>query len=118
MAENQTPKATDVQVGGDHYKKLKIQPVEYIHANGLGFCEGSVIKYVTRWRDKNGLKDLEKARHFLDLLIQLETEAAGMAFPVLDTDKLTLTLEPASPPPAPAMPWTWDLGGESSGLTD
>ncbi len=63
----------ETQVGGDHYKKKAIQPVEYIHANGLGFCEGNVIKYVTRWRDKNGVKDLEKARHYLDILIQLES---------------------------------------------
>lgn len=65
--------ALDVQAGGDHYKKLKIQPIEYIHANGIPFAEGSVIKYVTRWRDKGGVKDLEKARHFLDLLIELES---------------------------------------------
>lgn len=65
--------ALETQVGGDHYKKKAIQPVEYIHANGLGFCEGNVIKYVTRWRDKNGVKDLEKARHYLDILIQLES---------------------------------------------
>ena len=62
------------QVGGDHYSKLRIQPVEYIHANGLGFCEGSIIKYVTRYKSKGGLDDLRKARHFLDLLIELETE--------------------------------------------
>jgi hypothetical protein len=61
-----------VQVGGDHYKSLKIQPVEYIHANGIGYFEGNVIKYVSRWRSKNGIKDLEKARHYIDLLIQLE----------------------------------------------
>lgn len=66
--------ALDVQEGGDHYKKLAIQPVEYIHANSLGFCEGSVVKYVTRWRDKGGVKDLEKARHFIDLLIELEAK--------------------------------------------
>lgn len=60
------------QEGGSHYKDLAIQPVEYIHANGLGFCEGSVVKYVTRWRNKNGIQDLKKARHFLDLLIELE----------------------------------------------
>lgn len=65
--------ALEAQVGGDHYKSKAIQPVEYIHANGLGFCEGNVIKYVTRWKDKNGLKDLEKARHYLDILIQLES---------------------------------------------
>lgn len=63
----------DTQVGGDHYKGLAIQPIEYIHANSIPFAEGNVIKYVTRWRTKNGLKDLEKARHFLDLLIDLET---------------------------------------------
>lgn len=61
------------QEGGDHYKKLKIQPIEYIHANGIPFAEGSVIKYVSRWRDKGGIKDLEKARHFIDLLIELES---------------------------------------------
>lgn len=61
------------QEGGGHYKDLKIQPIEYIHANGIPFAEGSVIKYVTRWRAKGGIKDLEKARHFLDLLIELES---------------------------------------------
>jgi hypothetical protein len=66
--------ALTVQVGGEHYKDLKIQPVEYIHSNGLGFCEGNVIKYVTRWRAKDGINDLRKARHYLDLLITLETK--------------------------------------------
>lgn len=60
------------QVGGDHYKKLKIQPVEYNHANGLDFFQGSVVKYITRFRDKNGKADLEKAKHFIELLIELE----------------------------------------------
>jgi hypothetical protein len=69
QAEN--PLAT--QVGGDHYMKMAIQPVEFIHANGIPFIEGNVIKYVARWKQKNGLKDLEKARHYLDLLIELET---------------------------------------------
>jgi hypothetical protein len=64
----------NTQVAGGHYKKLKIQPIEFIHANGIPFAEGSVIKYVTRWRDKGGIKDLEKARHFLDLLIELESK--------------------------------------------
>jgi hypothetical protein len=66
--------ALHVQEGGDHYKKLPIQPVTFIHANGIGFCEGSVIKYVSRWRSKGGIKDLQKAKHFLDLLIELETK--------------------------------------------
>jgi hypothetical protein len=73
VAKQLAPNALDVQQGGDHYKKHRIQPIEYIHANGIPFAEGSVIKYVTRWRDKGGIKDLEKARHFLDLLIELET---------------------------------------------
>ncbi len=63
----------DTQVGGDHYKELQIQPVEYIHANGIGFCEGCAIKYLTRWRSKGGIEDLHKAKHFIDMLIQLET---------------------------------------------
>mgnify|MGYP000967693711 CR=1 FL=1 len=60
------------QEGGSHYRGLKIQPIEYIHANDIPFAEGSVIKYVTRWRDKGGIPDLRKARHFIDLLIELE----------------------------------------------
>lgn len=60
------------QVGGSHYKDKAIQPIEYIHANKLGFCEGNVVKYVTRWKDKNGIADLEKAKHYIELLIELE----------------------------------------------
>jgi hypothetical protein len=60
------------QEGGQHYKILAIQPVEYIHRNGLGFCEGCVVKYVSRHKEKGGKADLLKARHFIDLLIQLE----------------------------------------------
>jgi UDP-3-O-acyl-N-acetylglucosamine deacetylase len=67
--------ALEKQVSGGHYKSLKIQPIEYIHANGIPFAEGSVIKYVTRWRDKGGIADLEKAKHFLELLIELEQKA-------------------------------------------
>ena len=64
--------ALATQEGGNHYKELKIQPVEFIHANGIGYFEGNVIKYVTRWRAKNGIEDLKKARHYIDLLIELE----------------------------------------------
>lgn len=64
--------ALNAQVGGGHYKDMKIQPVEFIHANGIGFIEGCVIKYVSRWRAKDGLRDLRKARHCIDLLIELE----------------------------------------------
>lgn len=61
------------QVGGDHYKSMKIQPVEFIHANNIPYMEGNIIKYVTRWRTKNGKADLEKAKHYIDLLIELES---------------------------------------------
>lgn len=64
--------ALNEQPGGNHYKGKAIQPVQYIHANGIGYCEGNVIKYVSRWREKNGLQDLLKARHYIDLLIELE----------------------------------------------
>ena len=64
-----------VQVGGNHYSEMKIQPVEFIVANGLGFLEGNVIKYICRYKSKNGLQDLEKARHYLDMLID---ESRGM----------------------------------------
>jgi hypothetical protein len=63
----------DVQIGGGHYKELAIQPVEYIHKNNLGFIEGCVVKYVTRWRNKGGIDDLRKAVHFLQILIELES---------------------------------------------
>lgn len=71
----------DGQVDGNHYKAMKIQPVEYVHANGLGFLEGNAIKYLSRWRNKNGTRDLEKAKHCIDLLIQLETQM-GVSIPI------------------------------------
>jgi hypothetical protein len=69
-----TKSALHRQEGGDHYKDMPIQPVEFIHANAIGYFEGNVIKYVARWRKKNGVADLEKARHYIDLLIQLESK--------------------------------------------
>lgn len=62
--------ALDVQIGGDHYKNMKIQPVEFALANGLDFCQGSAIKYILRHAEKGGKQDLEKAKHFIDLMIQ------------------------------------------------
>lgn len=70
MATKQNAYST--QVGGTHYKSMAIQPAHFCHANGLGFLVGSVIKYVCRYRSKNGLQDLLKARHFIDLLIAEE----------------------------------------------
>jgi hypothetical protein len=57
------------QVGGNHYKKYKIQPVEFIIKNNIGFVEGNVIKYILRFKDKGGIADLEKAKHYIELLI-------------------------------------------------
>ena len=62
------------QVGGDHYKNLVIQPVEYITANNLSYLQGSVIKYVTRYQNKNGIEDLQKAIHFVKMMIQEEED--------------------------------------------
>ena len=64
--------ALDKQVSGSHYKDQGIQPIIYIHANNLNFCEGNVVKYVTRHRSKNGRADIEKAIHYLELLLELE----------------------------------------------
>ena len=68
----EAPRATDKQVGGDHYRRMKIQPIEFITANNLGFCVGNVIKYCCRYKSKNGKEDLLKARHYIDLLIESE----------------------------------------------
>lgn len=69
-----TSKPLDTQVGGDHYKKYKIQPVEYAMANGLNYCQANAIKYVTRYKDKNGIEDLKKAIHNIQILIELEED--------------------------------------------
>lgn len=64
--------AFDEQVAGNHYKDCAIQPAEFIHRNGIGYMEGNIIKYVARWRKKNGVEDLKKAQHYLALLIEME----------------------------------------------
>lgn len=63
-------KASDIQEGGNHYKDFPIQPTEFIYKNNIPFIEGNVIKYVCRWKQKNGVQDLKKAKHYIDLLIQ------------------------------------------------
>ena len=64
--------ALDTQIGGEHYKNYTIQPVEFITKNKLGFLEGCVIKRICRYEGKNGLEDLKKAKHEIDLLIELK----------------------------------------------
>ena len=65
-------KATSTQVDGAHYKEYAIQPYEFFHKNKVPHGEACVIKYVLRHRSKNGLKDLEKAKHYIDLIIEME----------------------------------------------
>jgi hypothetical protein len=67
-------KTLDNQVGGDHYLKKKIQPIEYIMANKLDFCEGNIVKYITRWRDKGGIESLRKIKQYVDFIIQEELD--------------------------------------------
>lgn len=74
------PSALDVQVAGDHYKGKGIQPVEYISANNLNFLEGCIVKRITRWRDKQAddrFDDLNKIKHEIDLLIEMEKKYGG-----------------------------------------
>jgi hypothetical protein len=61
------------QQGGTHYKEMVIQPVEFVYHNEIPYMEGNIIKYLCRWRKKNGIEDLHKARHYLEILIQFET---------------------------------------------
>lgn len=68
----QNKSAMQQQVGGDHYKKLAIQPMEYAFKNRLDPLQFSIVKYVTRFRDKAGKQDLEKAKHCIDMLIEME----------------------------------------------
>ena len=67
--------ATDTQIGGNHYTKLAIQPMRYSMENGLDALQHTIIKYVTRFRDKAGIEDLEKAKHCIDMLIEFEKES-------------------------------------------
>lgn len=73
-------KAIEKQVGGLHYKEMKIQPIEFIQENGFGFCEGNIIKYVSRYRFKNGVEDLKKARHYLEILIESTKDSETVDF--------------------------------------
>jgi len=63
--------ANSVQISGDHYKSLGIEPWDYINVNNLDFFEGNVVKLVTRWRAKGGEVDLQKAIHFLEKMLEM-----------------------------------------------
>lgn len=66
--------ALDNQIGGSHYNKMMIQPMTYSMKNGLDPCQHTIIKYVSRFRDKNGIEDLKKAIHTIEMLIEFEEQ--------------------------------------------
>lgn len=68
--------ALEVQIGGSHYKDMAIQPMEYSMLNNMDACQHTIIKYVSRFRDKGGIQDLEKAKHVIDMLIEFEKKKA------------------------------------------
>jgi hypothetical protein len=75
--------ANEIQVGGDHYKSKKIQPWEAMESwmspeQFEGFLRGNVLKYIARYKDKDGLKDVQKARHYLDKLIECLESRSGL----------------------------------------
>ena len=74
----------DTQIGGDHYTKMRIQPVQFIHANSIPFIEGTIVKYVSRWKSKGGLQDLEKARHMVSMLIAYGPDEHAVYMPSFD----------------------------------
>ena len=72
LADSTKPSSLDRQEGGCHYKKMKIQPMTYSMENGLDAMQHTIIKYVSRFRDKNGIEDLRKAIHTIEMLIEYE----------------------------------------------
>lgn len=71
VKNNQETSIGNMQVGGEHYQQT-IQPVEYIHANGLPFIEGNVVKYISRHKRKGGAQDVEKAMSYCAMLLKME----------------------------------------------
>lgn len=69
-------KADDHMAGGNHYKKHTYETWDVINDWGLGFFDGNIIKYVSRWRHKGGVDDLRKAKHYIEKLIENETHTA------------------------------------------
>lgn len=68
--QKEAKSALDYQVGGNHYHQMAYQPLSFIMELGLNFCEGNIVKYVARYKFKNGLQDLKKAQHYLKFLLE------------------------------------------------
>ena len=64
--------ANDIQIQGDHYKRHKFETWDVIHDWGLGYFDGNAVKYLSRWRNKGGVQDLHKAKHYIEKLIELQ----------------------------------------------
>lgn len=67
-----SPPATAKQVGGSHYKNLAIQPAQYMHENKIDYLAGNAIKYLTRYKSKNGAEDIKKAKHYCEMILEME----------------------------------------------
>ena len=74
LRSDPSKRPSEIQYGGDHYKKYPIQPAKFHHVNGLGYLQGAAIDYIVRYRDKGGRLDLEKAIHCIELIIEFEYE--------------------------------------------
>lgn len=75
------------QWGGDHYKVVQYQPWDVVLDWNLGYLDGTALKYISRWKRKNGLEDIRKAIHFLEKLIEVEEAKNGQNFPIKQTTK-------------------------------
>lgn len=67
-------KPSEKQIGGDHYRNKKIQPKDYAMANDFNYFQTLILRYITRYKDKDGIEDLKKGRHTFDLLIEYEEQ--------------------------------------------
>lgn len=85
--------AIDLQIGGSHYKTLQMQPVEFIVSAGLSYIQGNIVKYITRYKHKNGKQDVEKCMHYAQLAIELQSngprlKALNLAYSYCKVNKL------------------------------
>jgi len=72
LEKARTESTNSKQFGGTHYKEMAIEPWDFISANQIGYLDGTAIKYLARWKSKNGIEDLKKAIHFIEKLIEVE----------------------------------------------
>lgn len=85
----------ETQVGGSHYKNMTMQPVEFAVKANLSFIQGSIVKYVSRYKSKNGKQDIDKAIHFAKLAIELNGKgddfltSLGIAYTYCRTNKMS-----------------------------